>query len=55
MSTCLKIAVAAALLAGAATIAVTPPASRSKDDGIERISSSPRPPRPSEAAMFKRD
>jgi len=49
MSTCLKIAVAAALLAGAATIAVTPPASPSKDDGIERAS------RPSEAAMFTRN
>jgi len=52
MSTCLKIAVAAALLAGAATIAVSPPTSRSKDDGIDQMSSSPA--RPSEAAMFTR-
>ena len=50
MSTCLKIAVAAALLAGAATIAVTPPVSRSKDDGSEQ-----RAPRPSEASMFTRN
>ena len=50
MSTCLKIAVAAALLAGAATIAVRPPTSYTKDDGVERMSS---PSRPSEAAMFK--
>ena len=52
MSTCLKIAVAAALLAGAATIAVSPPTSRSKDDGVEQMGSSPA--LPSEAAMFTR-
>jgi hypothetical protein len=55
MSTCLKIAVAAALLAGAAAIAVKPPASQWEDDGTEQTNSSPRPLRPSEAGMLKRD
>ena len=50
MSTCLKIAVAAALLVGAAMIAVTPPVSRSKDDGSQQP-----PSRPSEASMFTRN
>src|SRR5262245_50929311 len=55
MSTCLKIAVATALLAAATMIAVTPPVSRSKDDDIERIASPPRPSQPSETVMFARD
>ena len=55
MSTCLKIAVAAALLAGAAAIAVKPPASQWEDNGTEQTNSSPHPLRPSEAGMLKRD
>lgn len=55
MSTCLKIAFAATLLAAAATIAVSPPTSPSKGDDSEGMSSSPHPSRSSEAAMFPRN
>ena len=51
MSTCVKVALAAALLAGAATIAVKPPTSRWEDDGRQMSSS----PRLLEAGMFKRE
>ena len=55
MSTCVKIAVATALLAAATAIAVTPPVSRSKDDDAKEITVLPHSSGSSEAITSAKD
>jgi hypothetical protein len=55
MSTCVKIAVATALLAAATAIAVTPPVSRSKDDDAKETMVLPRASGSSQAIMSAKD